>query len=40
MRRLEWVALAVIYLMSAGATSAQPDKRIALLIGNGFATWA
>jgi hypothetical protein len=34
MRRLVWAALALISLTLAGTTSAQAEKRIALLIGN------
>src|SRR5215467_643195 len=32
--RLGWVALALLYFISAGATNALAEKRIALLIGN------
>ena len=35
MRRFGWLALALISLMLATATSARAEKRIALLIGNG-----
>src|SRR5262249_22453266 len=39
MRRSGWVALAVVVVMLAGATSALAEKRIALLIGNqGYST--
>src|SRR5262245_42160715 len=34
MRRFGWVALALISLMMAGATSALAEKRVALVIGN------
>src|SRR5262249_26324212 len=34
MRRIGWVALALVFLTLAGATNAQAEKRIALLIGN------
>jgi len=34
MRRFGWVALALVFLMLAGATSALAEKRIALFIGN------
>jgi len=34
MLRLVWAALALISLKLAGATSAQAEKRVALVIGN------
>jgi hypothetical protein len=34
MRRFAWVALALISLRLAGATSAQAEKRVAVAIGN------
>jgi hypothetical protein len=34
MRRFAWVALALVFLMFAGAPAALAEKRIALLIGN------
>src|SRR5215831_4341250 len=34
MRRFGWVALALVYLMLAGAPAARAEKRVALLIGN------
>lgn len=34
MRRVVWVALALISLTLAAGTSAQAEKRLALLIGN------
>jgi caspase domain-containing protein len=35
LRRLVWVALALVSFTLAAATSAQAEKRIALVIGNG-----
>jgi hypothetical protein len=34
MRRFGWVAFALIYFMLAATTSAQAEKRVALVIGN------